>query len=113
MRKPELLELLKTWNIFYDKNEITVPEAKLKLKTLISENILMEVVRLANLNGHKVLFTPPHYSYLQPIEITRLKLREIWGDSTQNKLLLKMFCIEYKRNLQNLKLLKEKRKYGK
>lgn len=44
-------------------------EAKLLLKKWINANVEMEIVQCAKELGHSVLFTPPHYSDLQPIEL--------------------------------------------
>ena len=43
-----------------------------KLKTHIAENVHPVIVQMAAEKGHEVVFTPPHYSDLQPIE-------SVWG----------------------------------
>jgi hypothetical protein len=39
-----------------------------KLEAYIEINIVLVVVSMARLEGHIVLYTPPHHSTLQPIE---------------------------------------------
>ena len=44
-------------------------ELKQEVRKYIAENEKVEIVRLAEMHGHEVLFTPPYYSNLQPIEL--------------------------------------------
>jgi transposase len=46
------------------------PQLKVKCSAYIKEKVPYEVTRLAEEQGHRVLFTPPCMSELQPIEIT-------------------------------------------
>ncbi|OQR85314.1 hypothetical protein ACHHYP_11956 [Achlya hypogyna] len=47
----------------------TKPELWKKLKKYIDDNIEPEIVTLAKEDGHEVLYSPPHHSDLQPIEL--------------------------------------------
>jgi hypothetical protein len=49
-------------------NDETKAELWEKLKKHIQENVSPVIVEMAQSEGHEVLFTPPHYSDLQPIE---------------------------------------------
>lgn len=68
MKKVEVLEKLRDYNVeVYDS--ITVSEAKMIFCEHVFWNVPFEVVKLAEEQGHIVLFTPPCYSDLQPIEL--------------------------------------------
>lgn len=49
--------------------EKTVLELKSQVKKYIRRKERYEVVRVAQENGHEVLFTPPYHSDIQPIEL--------------------------------------------
>lgn len=68
MKKAQVLAALDEVGISYHE-KITAVEAKQMLKKWQDENIEMEIVQLAQAEGHSVLFTPPCYSDLQPIEL--------------------------------------------
>ena len=68
LRKCEVLAALNQLGISYDPN-ISAVEAKFLLRNKVSDNVLPETMQLANAAGHEVLFTPPRYSDLQPIEL--------------------------------------------
>ena len=44
-------------------------EAKTILREWVNRNVKPAIVELAESAGHKVVFTPPHFSDLQPIEL--------------------------------------------
>ena len=68
MRKEEVLRKLDELSIRFDTH-ISDIEAKLLLKTWVSENVKPAVVGMAEEYGHEAVFTPPYHSDLQPIEI--------------------------------------------
>ena len=68
MRKAEIYEKLRKLGIEHDST-ISSPEARQLLKSLLRDNIRPEIVLLATEAGHEVLFTPPRYTDLQPIEL--------------------------------------------
>ena len=45
------------------------------LRRWANENFLLAIVQLARAAGHYVLFTPPHFSDLQPIEILWVRVK--------------------------------------
>ena len=49
--------------------DVTAIEARVMLRDNICNNTQMDVVQAADRHGHKVIFTPPHYSDLQTIEL--------------------------------------------
>ena len=67
MKKSEILKMLNDIGISFESG-ISVTEARLLLRKWQKEHILPEIVQLAAEEGHKVIFTPPHHSDLQPIE---------------------------------------------
>ena len=68
MKKTEVLNELDRLHIPYAET-ITDVEAKILLKQWQESNIKSHIVTIAEQEGHRVLFTPPHYSDLQPIEM--------------------------------------------
>ena len=50
-------------------------EAKIFPKNWIQNSIELEIIQLAQENGHEVLFTPPHHSDLPPIELVWAKIK--------------------------------------
>jgi transposase len=74
MLKRELQDYLKKKNVTFDKSD-TVGILKTKAKKYIEDNEVWEVVYYANSRGHKVVWTPPGYSNLQPIELLWARLK--------------------------------------
>ena len=68
MRKSEVINELRKLNIPHDES-VTAIEAKVLLRDWIGNNVEPAVVLMARDRGHEVLFTPPHFSDLQPIEL--------------------------------------------
>lgn len=66
MRKQEVFERLPTVGVQFEEN-ITAVEAKFVLRSWFNEFAKLEIVDLADKFNHRVLFTPPCYSDLQPI----------------------------------------------
>ena len=67
IEKQDVLHMLDEVGVVYHEN-IFVVEAKKYLKQWIANNVKPEIVTAAAEQGHRVLFTPPYYSDLQPIE---------------------------------------------
>lgn len=68
MKKEEVIETLNRFGIQHEP-EISGIEAKILLKSWITCNIKPAVTTIAEEHGHKVVFTPPYHSDLQPIEL--------------------------------------------
>ena len=68
MKKRDILLYLNRIGIAY-YFQIAGPEARCILRKWQQENIDPEIVQMAAEQGHKFIFTPPHYSDLQPIEL--------------------------------------------
>eukprot|EP00977_Amphora_coffeiformis_P004960 scaffold1057_cov154-Amphora_coffeaeformis.AAC.5 len=67
-KSPELKEYLSRVGVAYDENDSQTLLRK-KAAAYIKEFEEIEIERLANLFGHEILWTPPYYSDLQPIEL--------------------------------------------
>lgn len=74
LKKSELLTWLKIFCIEHDVG-ITAIEAKKLLRTYVNTNIKAAIVQKAEEAGHRVIFTPPHYSDLQPIELVWARVK--------------------------------------
>ena len=68
MKKDAVVAKLTELGVPFERNASAVT-LKVLLKKWVDENVPPLVVQLAEAAGHKVLFTPPHYSDLQPIEL--------------------------------------------
>ena len=68
MKKLDKLNFLDQRSIEYPV-DVTAIEARVMLRDYICGNIQIDVVQAADRHGHEVVFTPPHYSDLQPIEL--------------------------------------------
>lgn len=68
MRKADILSKLVELKLPFE-TPIQVLEARGILQHWVNQNVEFEVVQLARDLGHEVLFTPPRYSDLQPIEL--------------------------------------------
>lgn len=75
MRKADVLAALYRHGVSYDAR-ITAIEAKRILKQWQNNNIRIEIEQLATDVGHSVLFTPPHFSDLQPIEMVWARIKD-------------------------------------
>ncbi len=75
MKKELILKALSEYNIRYCSN-LTAVEAKTLLRNYIRNNLEHEIIKLAESEGHQVIFTPPHYSELQPIEPSWAKIKK-------------------------------------
>ena len=74
LKKEDVLSFLKKESVVHDSN-ISCLEAKIRMKNWIQNSIELEIIQLADENGHEVLFTPPHHSDLQPIELVWAKIK--------------------------------------
>lgn len=54
---------------------ITVSNGKTILRNFIDSSVPYEVVEIAQDFGHQIMFTPPHYSDLQPIELLCARIK--------------------------------------
>jgi len=70
-RKADVIKYLDENNIEYPKSGdgFRVKELRARARMWFNQNTKHEVERLAEADGHKVVWTPPHHSDLQPIEI--------------------------------------------
>ena len=78
LKKDQVLRELQMCGISYDEN-ISAVEAKMLLRNCVNDNIEPEIVQMAKESGHKVIFAPPHYSDLQPIELLWARLKNSAG----------------------------------
>lgn len=68
MRKDDIVTAMHDYGLAVC-SDMTRAELQLILSSYIRSNVQPEVVQKSELAGHTVLFTPPHYSDLQPIEL--------------------------------------------
>lgn len=54
---------------------ISSVEAKMVLRSWVNSNVEPTIVQLDKEHGHRVIFTPPHYSDLQPIELLWARIK--------------------------------------
>ncbi len=94
LQKAEVLAELRRVEMNYDPN-VSAVEAKQLLRQWQDQNICAEVVSMAKESGHVVLFTPPHYSDLQPIRLLWAKIKSSVAKKYSLVLLLMMFGIDY------------------
>ncbi len=88
LRKIQVLELLNNYDVDYDKN-ITAIEANQLLRKWIRDNVQSAIVQLAEKEGHQVIFTPPHNSDLQPIELVWRRIKRAFTRLYTNNTTLK------------------------
>jgi hypothetical protein len=69
MKKQECIDFLATKCPTFVVTGLSVLQLKAEVRKYIETNVPLEIVRLAEEKGHKVLFTPPYHSDLQPIEL--------------------------------------------
>jgi len=67
-RKADLVEACRKYSIDICATD-TKPVIWKKLKVYVQANVLPVVVEMAHKAGHEVIYTPPHHSDLQPIEL--------------------------------------------
>ena len=68
-KKAILQEACDKYNIPYDDTEDTKAVIWQLLRRYIRDNIPPVIVKMASDAGHELLYSPPHYSDLQPIEL--------------------------------------------
>lgn len=68
MKKAEVQAALTARGVVYSPSMSAV-QLKFLLKSAVVDHVKPEVVQAAEAAGHRVIFTPPHYSDLQPIEL--------------------------------------------
>jgi transposase len=74
LKKEQVREYLTSKSIAFTEED-TAPLLKAKANAYIRENEQMECVRLAEMQGHQVLFTPAYHSDLQPIELVWARVK--------------------------------------
>ncbi|EGD83402.1 hypothetical protein PTSG_04010 [Salpingoeca rosetta] len=68
MKKADVIAALRARNLTVSETDFSC-ELKDRLKLWVKNHVQPEVVQLAEAQGHKVLFSPPCYSDLNPIEL--------------------------------------------
>jgi len=68
MKKIELIDFLRDRDIHFDPRS-TTPQLRQRARQWVVQNVAIEVVQVAAEHGHKVVFTAPYHSDLQPIEL--------------------------------------------
>lgn len=66
--KAEILDALRSLELPFDE-AMAKPELVLILKRYVEEHVDFVLVEMVQEAGHELIFSPPHYSDLQPIEI--------------------------------------------
>jgi transposase len=89
MKKQECADYLASKGVEFDASMSAV-ELKQLVKKYIEDNIPIEIVRLATEKGHKVLFTPPYHSDLQPIELVWARVKGNVGRQYNNESTLEL-----------------------
>lgn len=84
MKKQECVDFLRSKGVDYTP-EMSAVELKQVVKKYIQDNMPIEIVRLATEMGHKVLFTPPYHSDLQPIELVWARVKGNIGRQYSNE----------------------------
>ena len=74
MNKAPLIAWLQSVDVECDERD-TMVILKAKAKKYITECCVYECVQLAEAQGHTVVFTPPYYSDLQPIELVWARIK--------------------------------------
>ena len=67
MRKKDIIEKLNEYSISHDSN-CTRPELAKVLRIWIDEHLPLEIEQLADESGYEILWSPPCFSDLNPIE---------------------------------------------
>lgn len=68
MKKAELIEFLQERDIHFGARG-TAPQLRQIARQWVMQNVKMEAVQVAEAHGHRVVFTAPYHSDLQPIEL--------------------------------------------
>lgn len=102
-QKQEFIDFLLSKGIKVEAEYSTVM-VKAQTKEWSLANEKFECVRLAEEQGHKVLFTPPHHSDLQPIELTLARTKGNIGRQDNVDTTLAMV---HEQLLHELKMLEE------
>lgn len=68
MKKADVIDELKKLGLQF-LPDIAAVKAKVMLRNRKNDNVRPEICTLSEEHNHRVIFTPPHYSYLQPIEM--------------------------------------------
>jgi transposase len=89
MKKQQCAEFLASKGVEFDPSMSAV-ELKQLVKKYIDDNIPIEIIRLATEKGHKVLFTPPYHSDLQPIELVWARIKGNIGRQYNNESTLEL-----------------------
>jgi hypothetical protein len=69
MKKEQMLQFLQDKEVPEVKPNMSASELRMLVRDWIAKNVLIEVVRLAEEQGHKVVYTAPYHSDLQPMEL--------------------------------------------
>ena len=68
MKKHEIDMKLRELGIDFDKSS-KIPEMAQKLREWVGNNLPLEIERLESEHGHRILWSPPCFSDLNPIEL--------------------------------------------
>ena len=74
LKRSDVIRELNNNGISFDASE-TVVELKKKLRNWIQDNVEPAIVQIARSHGHEVIYTPPHFSDLQPIEMVWARVK--------------------------------------
>ena len=83
MKKQEAIDYLEEKGVTYDAT-MSAAEIKRLVSVYINTSVPIEIVRLAEEQGHKVLLTPPHHSDLNPIKLTWARVKGNIGRQYSN-----------------------------
>jgi hypothetical protein len=89
MKKQECIDYLRSKQVEVVPT-MTAVELKQQVRQYIEQHEKPEIIRLAELAGHKVLFTPPYHSDLQPIELAWAYVKGKVGRQYSNGTTLEM-----------------------
>jgi hypothetical protein len=89
LKKQECIDYLTAQSIDFAPT-MTAMEIKQLVKAFIINNVKIEVDRLAEKDGHTVLFTPAYHSDLQPIELVWALVKGNVGRQYSNQMMLEM-----------------------
>ena len=105
MKKQECLAFLGMKGLLEEgmENE-TALQLKQRVKDWVEANVPVEIVRLAEEAGHKVLFTPPYHSDLQLIELLWAQVKGNVGRQYSSRTTI---SIVYERLMQEFRNLEE------
>ena len=82
LRYPKLSKKVKIeiqqffWENCIEHDEsMTALEIEMRLKRKRSQHITSEYIQISGIPGHKILFTPSYFSYLEPIELLWARMK--------------------------------------